>query len=108
MDRKKAMFLGMLLCVVIVAVGFLETSSWKALDQPKPLMAEEATIPVSSEQETEDETVELEQVLVNKEEVDGYIVETYQEHEVVRNKAGEMIDLIPTEHYDYIRYKIDE
>ncbi|WP_110114432.1 hypothetical protein [Bacillus sp. CGMCC 1.16541] len=108
MKRNQKMVTGVFLLVIVIALGFFDAHSWSALDQPKPLMAEEETIMVSNEEKPEEQTIEFEQVLVHKEEVDGYLVETYQEHEIVRDKDGELIDLVPTDHYDYIRYKLNE
>jgi len=39
------------------------------------------------------------------EEVDGYIVETYREYEVYKDKDGNIIKQVPTSNFDYIRYK---
>ncbi|MCM3665804.1 hypothetical protein M3204_15400 [Mesobacillus subterraneus] len=39
------------------------------------------------------------------EEVDGYIVETYREYEVYKDKDGNILKQVPTSNFDYIRYK---
>jgi len=39
------------------------------------------------------------------EEHDGYIVETYREYEIFKNEKGKIVKTIPTENYNYIRYK---
>ncbi|MBT2681777.1 hypothetical protein J7E38_22725 [Bacillus sp. ISL-35] len=38
-------------------------------------------------------------------EVDGYVVVTYREYEIHRDKAGNIIKQIPTSNYEYIRYR---
>lgn len=38
-------------------------------------------------------------------EVDGYIVETYREYEVHRDRNGTIIKQMPTSNYEYVRYK---
>ncbi|WP_047982310.1 hypothetical protein [Ornithinibacillus contaminans] len=38
-------------------------------------------------------------------EVDGYIVETYQEYEVHEDAEGEVISRIPTSNYNYLKYQ---
>lgn len=39
------------------------------------------------------------------EEVDGYIVETYREYEVYKDKDGNILKHVPTSNFDYIKYK---
>ncbi|WP_080848839.1 hypothetical protein [Cytobacillus gottheilii] len=38
---------------------------------------------------------------------DGYLVETYQRYEVYRDQENQVIKSIPTDHYEYIKYKVD-
>jgi hypothetical protein len=47
----------------------------------------------------------LEMVLESKSEIDDYIVETYQEYEIYKDKTGQVIKKIPTSHFDYLRYR---
>jgi hypothetical protein len=44
-------------------------------------------------------------IFENKKEVDGYIVETYREYEIYKDKNGNTIERVPTANYDYFRYK---
>jgi hypothetical protein len=37
--------------------------------------------------------------------VDGYIVETYREYEVYKDKDGNIFKQVPTSNFDYIKYK---
>lgn len=46
----------------------------------------------------------LEMILEDVAEVDGYIVETYREYEIYKNKEGQVVNKVPTVNYDYIRY----
>lgn len=48
----------------------------------------------------------LEKVLEDKSVVDGYMVETYREYEIYKNKNGEVIKKVPTSNFDYVRYYI--
>jgi hypothetical protein len=50
----------------------------------------------------------LETELIKKEIIDGYVIETYQEFEVIRDKGGEIISSTPTSNYDYLRYFISK
>lgn len=47
----------------------------------------------------------LDMVLENKSEVDGVIVETYQEYEIYKDENGKVVKKIPTSHFDYLRYQ---
>ncbi|MGM0900975.1 hypothetical protein [Mesobacillus maritimus] len=47
----------------------------------------------------------LEMFLVSQEEVDGEVVETFREYEVIYDENGDIVTKEPTEHYEYIRYK---
>lgn len=73
-------------------------------------MVTDGAVTVDTEPEEESETtyLELENVFVSDEEVDGYMVETYREYEVYKDKNGEVIKTVPTANYDYIRYKINQ
>jgi hypothetical protein len=59
-----------------------------------------------SEEELRDEMLpQLEMFLVGREEVDGYMVETYREYEIIKDSEGKLIQKTATENYEYIRYK---
>lgn len=47
----------------------------------------------------------LEMFLVSQEEVDGEVIETYREYEVIYDENGDIETKEPTDNYDYIRYK---
>ncbi len=71
------------------------------------------SIPVATEPENEAQLeavsiISLETELVKKEIIDGYIVETYQEFEVIRDQEGEIIESVPTSNYNYLRYHIQK
>jgi hypothetical protein len=71
---------------------------------------EAVSMPDENEVETEEDETEsivpmLEYILENTEEVDGYLVETYREYEFYLDKNGKVIKKVPTNHFDFIRYK---
>jgi hypothetical protein len=71
---------------------------------------EAVSMPDENEVETEEDETEsivpmLEYILENTEEVDGYLVETYREYEFYLDEYGKMIKKVPTNHFDFIRYK---
>jgi hypothetical protein len=47
----------------------------------------------------------FEYILETTEEVDGYFVESYREYEFYSDENGKMIKKVPTNHFDFIRYK---
>ncbi|MEW9110617.1 MAG: hypothetical protein AB2374_14810 [Cytobacillus gottheilii] len=38
---------------------------------------------------------------------DGYLVETHRQYEVYRDHNNQIIQSVPTSHYEYIRYRIE-
>jgi hypothetical protein len=73
-----------------------------------PLPEEEiASATSSSEQENNQpqQIASLETKLVDVTEDDGYVVEVYREYEVFKDEAGNIVESIPTENYQYLRYK---
>ena len=74
----------------------LEAASADPNDQPEEEQEE------SSETFAHDYSLEM--IREGKSEVDGYMVETYREYEVYRDKNGGIIKTIPTSNYDYLRY----
>ncbi|MFZ3590591.1 hypothetical protein ACOI1C_15400 [Bacillus sp. DJP31] len=72
-----------------------------------------SSIPAATEPEAEAELeavgiVSLETELVKKEIIDGYILETYQEFEVIRDEEGEIIESAATSNFNYLRYHIQK
>jgi hypothetical protein len=47
----------------------------------------------------------LKYILEEKNEVDGYIIETYREYEIYIDENGSVIKQIPTSNFEYIKYK---
>ncbi|WP_378933984.1 hypothetical protein [Metabacillus herbersteinensis] len=100
------------LVIFIGILAFLESPQMlekEDISASFPVVASETDTPVSDE--TEEEKVIsshipiLESRLVDRTEVDGYIVETFQEYEVYKNENGEVLESVATENFDYIRYK---
>ncbi|WP_246946147.1 hypothetical protein [Bacillus pinisoli] len=68
-----------------------------------PAMAE-----VAGEEEEITSIPTFEMQLIKKEVIDGHVVETYQEFEVLKDKNGEIISSTPTEKLEYLRYFISK
>ncbi|SEA98350.1 hypothetical protein SAMN05421743_1123 [Thalassobacillus cyri] len=68
----------------------------------------EETSEVSGQSQENEATAytSLESVLVESKELDGYLVEAYQEIEIYKDKQGNIVKRVPTYNYDYIKYKI--
>jgi len=49
--------------------------------------------------------VELEMKLIDQQERNGYIIETFREFEVKRNKEGKVIESVPTAKVEIIKYR---
>ncbi|WP_409300767.1 hypothetical protein [Peribacillus sp. SCS-155] len=86
--------------------SFMEEKSLHNLPPSVPSIEE----PVAANTKAEEDKIsgilpELEQILEDKEQVDGYTVEVYREYEVYRNKNGDVLKSVPTENLSFLRYK---
>jgi hypothetical protein len=74
-----------------------------------PLPAEEiASATTATEQQENEQSQQiatLETKLVDVTEDEGYVVEVYREYEVIMDETGNIIESVPTENYQYLRYK---
>lgn len=100
------------LIVFIGVLAFLEspqTLDKEDISASFPVVTSELETTVSDKTEEEKALLTqlptLENKLVDSSVVDGYIVETYQEYEVYKDKKGDVLESIATENFDYIRYK---
>ncbi len=101
MNTKPSMLIILLLLLSIAA--YLD-SPYSVLNRNYSFTADQpaAALPMSKAISFDaPETVEK---LVKKEKVDGYIVETYQEIEVFRDKDGNVTKKVPTSQYDELKY----
>ncbi|MDP5275550.1 hypothetical protein [Chengkuizengella axinellae] len=72
--------------------------------------------PVSSQSEGELQQIQkgdnyyvtLEKVLVDSSIEGDLLTETYQEFEVYKNQFGEIIHVLPTEYFNYLRYDLNQ
>ncbi|MFC3885685.1 hypothetical protein ACFOU2_20295 [Bacillus songklensis] len=115
MDSKLNIYLLSSFLIILVVISYFDHSSWKLLDGINPvLLTEQDSVPTAAESKEEKEqpiqtqNFELEEKLVDKEEVDGYVVETYREYEIYKDQKGNIKKVIPTSNYNYLRYKKDE
>jgi hypothetical protein len=103
LKSTKMVFFVLFLCLIFIA--YLDTDSYNALGKSP------ANIPTFSDTQantTITQTPSLEDKLVDTKLVDGYTVETYQEFEIYKDKNGNIEKVVPTSHFDYLRYKSDE
>ncbi|WP_456277875.1 hypothetical protein [Bacillus sp. AK128] len=101
------------LLVIVLILGIVAL-----LDTPLSLSGHrvdfDTLVPAMAEVEGEEAEVNneliaiLEMQLIKKEVIDGHVVETYQEFEVIKDESGEVISSIPTEKFDYLRYFISK
>jgi hypothetical protein len=96
----------MFLCIYLV---FTNTP---ASQKPANIESIETDASVQNDLETSEDVLELivpELEYIHEEdqdeEVDGYIVETFREYEVYKDKDGNILKQVPTSNYDYIKYK---
>lgn len=48
---------------------------------------------------------EIELKYISEKEEDGYLLETYREYEVYRDKHGQIVKSVGTNHYETLKYK---
>ncbi|MBT2669164.1 hypothetical protein J7J00_27700 [Bacillus sp. ISL-4] len=101
------------LLMVLVPTLYLESSYLESLYNTEPLIIgqeseneSEPAMAESKEQKKESLSFELDERLINKEVIDGYLVDTYREYELYKDQSGKVLKVIPTSNYNYIRYKI--
>ncbi|PLT29610.1 hypothetical protein [Peribacillus deserti] len=89
---------------LLAFAAFMETPG---ILQEKDTSSMQAVYGPSEDEETSKETEVpiLESRLIHTEKEDGYIVETYQEYEVFKDKSGNEIKSVPTTKVEYLRYK---
>ncbi|WP_186577029.1 hypothetical protein [Aquibacillus kalidii] len=100
----KTLFSMLILVLLFAFVGFIESQNnteemigaySSALDESETVSTHERKVPSYTE---------LDLILEGKEEVDGQIVETYQEYEIYKDDQGNIVKKVPTANYSYISY----
>ncbi|MYL48094.1 hypothetical protein GLV98_01295 [Halobacillus litoralis] len=97
-----------LLLGVFAWIGYMESPNMKPEDHfQTPVSTEDRETEAVATQETEDlfTTMELELVHEGTKVVDGSKVEAYREYEIYKDRDGNIIKEVPTEHYNYIKYQ---
>ncbi|MFZ7945045.1 hypothetical protein [Neobacillus sp. 19] len=92
-----------LLLVMLGLAAYLD-SPYSFLNKNYAYTADQPVMAQPVEVEQSSDVPELEEKLVNTKRVDGYIVETYEEIEVYKDKDGNIIKSEPTGKTDSIRY----
>lgn len=78
------------------------------------LLNEQTLVPASAGPQSQtdeseyDMNFDLEQKLVEKKTVKGYVIETYREYEIYKDAKGQVLKSVPTANYNYLRYKSKE
>lgn len=70
-----------------------------------PIYEEESDREVGVFQQAEEVPASLEYQLEEIREKDGYTIEVYREYEIYRDDNGTIVKMIPTDHYNYLRYE---
>ncbi|HWO95357.1 MAG TPA: hypothetical protein VNM45_03250 [Bacillus sp. (in: firmicutes)] len=112
-DQLKKYVLPSCLALLFVITWYVDSASRQVVDETNPVsmagQEEDSEMAAAAVEEQsalpyQPQDFELEVKLVNREEVDGYTVETYREYEIYRDKEGKVKESIPTSNYEYIRY----
>jgi hypothetical protein len=113
LKNKRNVSVLLFLALILAPAFYLETSSSQDL-KSNPLLigqgsdeAAKMAAAVPAEKHLKKNYImELDERLVNTSKEAGYRVETYREYEIYKNQQGEVKEIVPTPHYEYIRYKI--
>ncbi|QQZ11135.1 hypothetical protein I5776_09705 [Heyndrickxia vini] len=107
-SKKYKVLTSIILIGIFVFLAYINTITENELSNvhmslPVSTMENEKTI-------TNDLNPVLEYKLVNskKDKEQGYVVETYREFEIYKDKNGTIYKTIPTENYNYLKYNISE
>jgi hypothetical protein len=104
-------FAPIFIVVTIAIIGYFDSPLFAekedAISSFPTLTEETASANASNEQDIEQSqqlpTLEIKLVEITEDE--GYVVEMYREYEVYKDDEGAIIESIPTENYQYLRYK---
>ena len=100
---KKMPAMLFILLILIGITAYLD-SPYSILNRNYSLSADQpAVVQPMSKMVSSDESG-IEEKLVKKAKVGGYIVETYREYEVYKDKDGNVSKKVPTSQYDELKY----
>ncbi|MFE8701527.1 hypothetical protein ACFYKX_13060 [Cytobacillus sp. FJAT-54145] len=108
MLKQLFVFFGlMMICIFMVYANALSS-------KPIPSISGSIETNVSVQQDTETYDENLDSIILELEylheedqdkEVDGFIVETYREYEIYKDKEGNILKQVPTSNFNYLKYK---
>lgn len=101
MKNKFSAFL--ILFFILGFMAYLD-SPYSFLNRDYSYSASEPVIAQPLDQTPLTDIPDIEEKLENRESVDGYIIETYREYEVYKDKNGEVIKSVPTTKMDTLKY----
>ncbi len=98
------------ICCLLVTLGFAAylDSPYSFINKDYTYSADQPVMAQPVEVEPSSDVPVLEEKLEKIEKVDGYIVETYQEYEVYKDKDGNVLKSEPTGKIDTLQYWNDQ
>ncbi|MBT2725116.1 MULTISPECIES: hypothetical protein [unclassified Bacillus (in: firmicutes)] len=98
------------ICLLLVTLGFAAylDSPYSIINKDYAYSADQPVMAQPVEVEPSNDIPVLEEKLEKIEKVDGYIVETYQEYEVYKDKDGNVLKSEPTGKTDTLQYWDDD
>lgn len=98
------------ICFLLVTLGFAAylDSPYSFINKDYTYSADQPVMAQPVEVEPSSDIPVLEEKLEKTEKVDGYIVETYQEYEVYKDKDGNVLKSEPTGKIDTLQYWDDQ
>lgn len=101
--KRKTFINAFLLLLVVAFMAYLE-SPYSFINKNYAYSTDEPVITQPVTARPSEDTPETIEKLEKRKKEDGYIVETYQEYEVYRDKNGKITKEVPTGEEDTLRY----
>jgi len=103
MKKTKTFTFAILLLITLGLVAYLD-SPYSIINKNYSYTAKQPIIAKPANATPDEDQPEVVEKLEKKEKVDGYIVETYEEYEIVRDKNGKIKKSEPTGKEDTLKY----
>ncbi|WP_251550670.1 hypothetical protein [Neobacillus muris] len=101
--KKRPLFYLVLLILTLVFAAYLD-SPFSVININHSYTADQPVIAEPADVQPTDDEPEVVEKLEKTEKKDGYIIETYQEYEIVRDKDGNIVSSEPTGKEDTLKY----
>lgn len=100
----KTKVLTMFILIFIIGIVAYLDSPYSILNKNYSFTADEPVMAKPLEPFSSTDSPNIQEKLVKKEKVGGYIIETYREYEIYKDKEGHITKSIPTSNFNELKY----